>query len=410
MSKDKLPPHYGHGVSGDRFWARAELELMLRRLRLGNSVSVFGPRRNGKSSLLKESARILRENDQLTVIEVDGQGMDAVASLFNRIVEGLPGRNFENFRVRIANLKVPQRVGEIIDLWRGQSRESRDDAILVTRHWATLAQLVVQFIPTMDTRPVLIIDEITYLCENLHKQESASSAEVTRLLTMLREWREAGMVMTIAGSIGIRQYLRTIGVSLNLLSGIIPIPLRAMSKNEAQRMLAALARHQGIEWWDEHVSLAAIDNSADLTHAAMQFAFDHVVPAVEETGDCRRVAIDALFRDVIRPHFDHEFYQQFDQRLGDYADLEQRIIRELFKAIVKSNKDPKARTFGDLEKAVLAKYDAAQVVSLDLAELIRTLVEDGFLKDDPDQDRISFAGNLVANWWRVRDHRRGRRR
>lgn len=78
MSNDKLPPHYGSGVSGDRFWPRPELDAILRHLKLGNSVALFGPRRNGKSSLLKESARILREDNQFIVIEVDGQGMEAV--------------------------------------------------------------------------------------------------------------------------------------------------------------------------------------------------------------------------------------------------------------------------------------------------------------------------------------------
>lgn len=410
MSDDELPPHYGHGVSGHRFWKRAELNFLLRRVRLGNSVSIFGPRRNGKSSLLKEGARILKEDGQLTIIEVDGQGMDAVASLFNRIVASLPSKSFESFRVQFTNLKLPQRMGEIVDLWRGKSRESRDDAMLITRHWAALSQLIAKFIPTMKARPVLMIDEITYLCENLEKQDCAASEEVTRLLAMLKEWREAGMVVVMAGSIGIRQYLRVIGVSLNLLIGIIPITLRAMSRDDAGCMLAALARHQEIGWWDEQVSLAVIENSADLTQAAMQFAFDHVVPAVEESNDYSRSAIDELFRDVIRPHFDHEFYEQYTQRLRDYSDSDQKIIRILFQTISASTREPKACSYKEIEEAILAASDDALIDAFDLSELIHALAEDGFLNDDPDQDRISFASNMVASWWRVRDHRRGRRR
>ena len=409
MSKDKLPPHYGHGVSGERFWPRPELDLLLRRLRLGNSISMFGLRRSGKSSLLKECIRILKEDGQLSVIEVDGQGMDAVSSLFNGIIASLPKKDFNSLRARFTGLNLPHRLRDIFDLWRGRDRESQTDTALVTRHWASMAQLITQLIPAMETRPVLIFDEITYLCENLYKQEGGSAAEVTRLLTMLSEWREKGMVMAIAGSIGIRQYLRGINVSQNLLKGIIPIPLQPMAEDEAQRMLAALACHQKISWWDQRVSEAIIENCADLTHATLQFAFDHVVPAVEHSDDPSRLAIDALFLNTIRPHFDHEFYQQFDERLGDYPKAEKLLIHELFRAIARSTKEPKVRSFRDLEKVALKKSTALENEAVDLSELIYALAEDGFLFSDPDQDIIGFASNIVAKWWQVGDRRRSRR-
>ncbi len=147
MMKEQLPPHYGHGVSGDRFWPRPQLcSLILTALERGESVSLFGPRRTGKSSLLKECARRLREDGHFTVIEVNGEGMDAVASLLNRFVAALPKGSFEAFKVRVLSLGIPDSIGKLMDRWRGKDGAGGEDAAQVTRHWATLAQAIARLV------------------------------------------------------------------------------------------------------------------------------------------------------------------------------------------------------------------------------------------------------------------------
>lgn len=409
---NKLKPHYGHGVSGDRFWPRPALvKQILIGLERSESLCLFGPRRTGKSSLLRECARLLREDKRFIVIEINGEGMDAVTSLFNQIVASLPNNNFTGFKARIDKLNMPGRMRDIIDIWRGKGRAGGEDARLVTRHWASVAQAVTQSIPDMESRPVLFIDELTYLCENLY-DNTGKAEEVTRLLAMLREWRGEGMGMAIASSIGIRQYLRKIGVSRNHLTGCNPIHVGPLIPADARIMLAALARQEGLDWWDESIAQAIMDQSTDLFPACLQFAFKYVVAARDDAENLILDAlnIDAIFRDRIRPNFEHEFFRQFDERFGEYETAEQDAAREMFRCIVRSTRSSRSRSYTDLYDAVEGALGQEKTDAIDLSDLIRALEDDGFLIDRREQDQIAFASRLVEAWWLTHDHRRKRRR
>lgn len=412
----RLPPHYGHGVSGERFWPRERLcAEVLTALRHGECVKLFGPRRTGKSSLLKESARRLRAEGGFLVVEVNAEGLDGVATLFQEFVTALPLGSRQGFVARVKSLRMPEPLLRLVEAWVERGLGNDEERRMVTRHWATLARAIADLLPTMEQRPVLLIDELAYLCENLHA-ETRDPNEVKRLLGMLREWRGAGLGMAMAGSVGIRQLLRRIGVPRNLLTGCMAVQVGALAPEDAAAMLAALAAHQGIDWWDETTSRLVIAESTDLLPSCLQFAFRQITLAAEVEGSAGGIGTDqgvpALIRSVfkarVRPNFDQEFYHQFDERIGDYSAGEQGLAREAFKVIARSARGHCA--WPDLLEAVETRLDAGPGVAADdLADLIQALEEDGFLTDDRDLDQIGFASRLVEGWWRMRDQRRGRR-
>jgi len=166
-------------------------------------------------------------------------------------------------------------------------------------------------------------------------------------------------------------------------------------------------------WWSEAVAQAVIDQSTDLLPACLQFAFKYVVAAAEDGTPPGAAEIAAIFRDQIRPNFDHEFFHQFDERFAEYTAAEQDAAREVFRSISRSTRTPRSRSFAELADAVegaLGPTPADAADRVDLADLILALEDDGFLTDDRDRDRIAFASRLVEAWWQTRDHRRGRRR
>jgi energy-coupling factor transporter ATP-binding protein EcfA2 len=408
-----LPPHYGHGVCGERFWPREALcAEVLTALRRGECVRLFGPRRTGKSSLLKECARRLRAEDGYLVVEVNAEGLDGVATLFEQFVTALPMASRQGFVARVKALNVPGKIERLVEAWVERGAAGDDDRRLVTRHWGTLARAIAELLPTLAQRPVLLVDELAYLCENLHS-ETRDPVEVRRLLGMLREWRGAGLGMAMAGSIGIRQFLRRIDVPRNLLTGCMAVQVGPLDPDDAAAMLAALAAHGELDWWDEATSRLVIDESTDLLPSCLQFAFRQIEIALAEGGgaDDGQALIRQVFRERIRPHYDQEFHQQFDERLGDYDRAEQDLAREVFACIARSTSGSRARPFADLIEAVEARTGADRPLDrADLDDLVQALADDGFLYDDRDRDRIGFASRLVEGWWRTRDHRRGRRR
>ena len=412
---EKLAPHYGHGISGDRFWPRPALcRQIMAALRQGECVQLFGPRRTGKSSLLKECARRLRDEEGLAVVEVNGEGMDAVASLFHELVAALPASSREGFLTRVRAFMPPDSVLKIIESWLGRGSALSEDPDLITRHWASLARAIAGQLPDMPARPILFVDELPFLCEDLHNH-TRNPDEVKRLLAMLREWRGAGLAMAMAGSVGLRQMLRRIGVSRNHLSGCSPVHVGPLEREDAGRLLNALAAHLEISWWNETVVETILDRSADLLPACLQFAFKHVVAAVEDDRAPGPDEIRLIFDDQIRPNFDREFFHQFDERFADYDAAEQDLAREVFRSIASSTDTSPSRSFVELADPVEAnpprasRRDGQEEVP-DLEGLILALEDDGFLVDDRERDRIAFASRLVETWWQTRDHRRGRRR
>lgn len=416
MQMKTLPPHYGLGVSGDRFWPRPVLcRQIITSLRRGECVQLFGPRRTGKTSLLKECARRMREEEGYTIIEINGEGMDVVSTLFNQFVAALPANSREGFMTRLRAFQVPEALLRVIEGFSGQGGAAGEDSQLVSRHGASLATAITQLLPTMQPRPVLFIDELPYLCEDIHGN-SGNPDEVRRLLAMLRDWRGAGLGMAMAGSIGIRQFLRNIKVSRNHLTGCPPVHVGPLEPDDARLMLAALAAGQNIDWWNDEICDIILDQSTDLIPAYLQIAFRDVSNAFAVERAPSRDQIIAIFRDQIRPNFDQEFHNQYDERFADYDNAEQVVAREVFRSIARSTRSSRSRPFADLADAVEATLGSAQTRTPadadapDLANLILALEDDGFLADDRGRDQIGFASRLVEAWWRTRDHRRGRRR
>ncbi len=89
---------------------------------------------------------------------------------------------------------------------------------------------------------------------------------------MLWEWRGAGLGMAIASSVGIRQFLRRIQVSRNHLTGFTPVHVVPLDPADAERMLAvaALAADQRLDWWNEPLVRAVIEQSANLLPVCLQ--------------------------------------------------------------------------------------------------------------------------------------------
>src|SRR4051812_29819139 len=85
-----LKRHYGGAVVDDYYWPRPELtEPIIDALNAGESASIFGLRRTGKSSELREIENALKRCGR-NPIYIDVQGQDRIDPIVGALINAVP--------------------------------------------------------------------------------------------------------------------------------------------------------------------------------------------------------------------------------------------------------------------------------------------------------------------------------
>ena len=384
-----LKPHFGSPVSGDRFFPRSyPVTLAVNTLTDGGSIALFGPRRTGKSSILKETSRLLEERGDILPIEIDLQGRSGPSAFAGRLIGKIP----KDLRGEITTAwtklgGLPAGLVEIVkkaDV--GIPTDSKTDD-LFREYWEALSDVVQEQAARSPKRIVLFLDELPYFCEQMIERGTPPSF-VDDFLATLRRWRQQGLSMAIAGSIGMRHVLRKHNLDPDHLNDLTPVPLQSLTDAEAKQMLNALAEGTGVSWWSDDYVTAVLAEAPDNLPSYLQSAFSKIRALGTPTPD---EAVEVIRRDV-RFSFETGFFDQFDKRLTRY-EADAPAARAVLAAL--STKSPQGRP--DLV-AVLRDHG---VESDDQAnEFIASLAEDGFIAPSGDADGFGFAFRMVETWWR----------
>jgi hypothetical protein len=292
-----LRPHYGHAVSGDGFWPRSYcVNLAVETLRNGGSIALFGPRRTGKSSIMRETARILRDGRKHHPIEIDLQGRSGPASFAGKLIEEIP----KPLRSKILTgwTKLGGIPPALLTLLTELSQRSssalpsdRKTEALIREYWELLSETVHAQASGSIPKIVLFLDELPYFCEE-QIEKGVPVAAIDAFMATLRRWRQSGAIpMAIAGSIGIRHLVRAHGLRADHLNDLTPIAIEALPADDAVAMLAALAAHEKLDWWSATLGTAIVDGAPDLVPSYLQRAFAEVVARGARTDDAVRAAL-----------------------------------------------------------------------------------------------------------------------
>ena len=236
-------------VDGDRFFDRLpDLEALLERVRDGSHTLVTAQRRMGKSSLVRELQRRLRQSGQFDTLFVDleaatdpadaiaeiGVQAQSLAGAWDRIKGGfanfLQGAGERVEELAVADLKVKLRAGINAGNW-----QQRGDAV-----FAALA--------SSDQPVVLALDELPILVNRLLKDDDRITPEGRLATDAFLSWlRKVGqthrgrIVIIVSGSVGLEPLLEQAGLSAqaNIFSAY---DLKPWSAETAAACLAELAR------------------------------------------------------------------------------------------------------------------------------------------------------------------------
>lgn len=394
----KLTPRFGMQVTGADFWPRPKQVCdLVSGLIGGESFTMFGLRRIGKSSVMAETRTRLTQQGAI-VVHVDAQNFKGLAALFSAILAALPQAGV---RDRLRHLFVDgKQVAESLAGWVQSVLDGKPGAINaetdanLLAYWSVLAPAVGAKLAENEKPFVLCLDELPMMLQSmLGKPGGVDTAN--RLLAGLREWRShPAVAMFLTGSVGIRGLAKEHGLDANLLNDFTEVRLPPLSRDEATLMMKALCAGSTPSLnWPDPILAKVLDQLAAYHPGIIQFAFRRLLAA--------RAATDAdvatVFDTDIRQGLESTFFPQFTARLpGPGTDLRRRL--DLALALVAACQQPSGLLIGDFAGAFA---DAGEPTA-EVEETIQILQQDGFLDWNTQTRCLSLADGLVRAWWHSR--------
>lgn len=401
-------------VEGDRFFGRkVELQALSERVRDGTHTLLTAQRRIGKTSLVRELLRRLKEEGHFETVFVDLEGAgtpaDAVAEIGaeSRPVQGAWPRIKSGFAnalkqagdrvdsVAVAEIRVKLRAGIDAGNWRQKGDEI----------FAALAQ---------NDRPVVLaIDELPILVNRLlkgddHRITPERRKAVDEFMAWLRKNGQAHrnrVILILAGSVSLEPILAQAGLSAqaNIYS---PLDLKPWDDETAANCLAALAQTYGIDLPLDVRREMCRRLRCQIPHHVQQF-FDNLREHLRRTGrreatmeDVRQVYTNEMLG--VRGLMDLEHYEdRLKMVLG--SEGYRTALEILTEAAVGD---------GLLSDDTISRYreylqggsrDEAEAGPVPLEDVLRVLEHDGYLERHGDGYR--FVSGLLEDWWRARHGR-----
>ena len=393
-------------VDGDRFFDREfDLQALEERVRDGTHTLLTAQRRMGKTSLVRELLRILRESGGFDTVFVDLEAAadpaDAIAEIgvqtrplrgaWDRIKGGFAnllqdvGERFEELAV--ADIKVKLRAGIDAGNW-----PQRGDAV-----FAALA--------SSDRPVVLALDELPILINRLLRDDTdritrEGSQEAEAFLSWLRrngQTHRGRITMILSGSVGLEPLLEQAGLSAhaNIFSAY---DLKPWSEETAASCLAALAEFYDIALSPEIRQDMCRRLRCCIPHHVQMF-FDKLHDHLRRTGrndaspeDAERVYLHEMLS--VRGQVDMQHYE---------GRLETVLGRTGYPIALEILTGTAVR--GRLEDDTVDRYRAHFAAGIEdgvpsVEDVLHVLEHDGYLEWQDSGYR--FVSGLLEDWWRDR--------
>lgn len=400
-------------VEGDKFFDRErDLEALAERVRDGAHTLLTAQRRMGKTSLVRELLRRLKESGKFETVFVDLEGADSAADAIAEIgARSMPVQGAGR-RVRAGFANVLDGVGERIEELDVVSIRVKLRAGIDAGNWRQRGDGIFTALSGNDRPVVLAIDELPILVHRLLKGEGEKIApEGIRAADAFLSWlRKNGqehrnrVVLILSGSVSLEPILRRAGLSAhaNIFSSY---DLKPWDEETAGACLGALAETYGLDL-PPAVRLDMCRRlRCAIPHHVQQF-FDGLHEHLRRAG--RRAAtpedVDHVYREDLlgaRGQMDLDHYEtRLKTALGNKG---YRIALDLLTEAAVDD--------GFLRSGAVARYHAyfgtrneetgEDMIAVE--DVIRQLEHDGYLERR--EDGHGFVSGLLEDWWRARHGR-----
>ena len=394
-------------MDGERFFDReAELESLSDRIKEGTHTLLTAQRRMGKTSLVRELLRRLREEDNCEVLFVDLEGSEDAADAVAEIA--IQARSIESAwnRISAGFANVFQGIGDRIETVGLADLTIRLRAGINTGSWRTQGDQVFSALADGKKRVVLAIDELPILINRLLKgYDDRITSEGRKAADQFLSWlRKNGqdhrdkVSLIISGSIGLEPVLKQAGLSAhaNIFS---PLELKPWCQETAVNCLAALARNYKLNLSREVRVEMCRRLRCCVPHHVQQF-FAHLHEHVRGENKCNATLKDVEIvykRDLlsVRGQIDLDHYESRLKMVLGTQGYEVALSLLTEAAINKG-----LLTWESSEKYRTALSFSSDEESVSLGDVLEVLRHDGYLVDGPEGFR--FVSGWLEDWWEAR--------
>ena len=398
----------GNWVDGDRFFDRdAELEALTERVKDGTHTLMTAQRRMGKTSLVRELLRRLKDEGCFETVFVDLEDArtkeDAIAEIASQSCS--IQKVWRRIKTQFANHL--QNIGDKIDGVGVSEVKVKLRAGINPGDWRQRGDEVFTALAENDLPVVLAIDELPILVNRLLKGDDycitpERRQEVDEFLSWLRkngQEHRGRVCLILSGSVSLEPILQQAGLSAhaNIFS---PFDLKP---------------------WDDETASACL--------AALAGAYDIELPLTVRQEMCRRLRCQIPHH--VQQFFDnlHEYLRRADRRKASLEDVDRVYIAEMLgvrgQMDLEHYESRLRMVLGDkgyptaldilTEAAVndgllhsdainqYYEYFQAEADPVSIKDILSVLEHDGYLTRQGDNYR--FVSGLLEAWWRARHDR-----
>lgn len=394
----RLVREVGNWVAGDRFFGREhELRDLMELLGEGANVLITGPRRMGKTSLMREVQRQIADHTSSVFLDVQDGATPADLIVELGTESKLDKRLWS--RVRGAFAAV---LGQVDELAIDTLKLKFADA--VAGDWAAKGDRLLNALAAPDTHVVIFIDELPILVNRMLRNEDgnidpAGRRDADALMSWLRKsaQRHRGSISFVcAGSIGLEPVLRSAGLSATV-NGFTPYHVEAWTTPVAQGCLQALALNYGLTL-DQDVLDNITERLGLCVPHHVQSYFSHLYEDAKRRGatTCTINDAETVYRTRLLGSYGH----------AELSHFEERLVRVLGAARTPLALDllTEAAVVGLLTPtsiaALVAEHAETNAASAAQRDIFDILLHDGYLKQLG--DTFAFHSGLLRDWWAKR--------
>ena len=399
----RLKQAYGNVVTGDRFWDRkVEMALFIERIDAGAHQLVVAQRRMGKTSLMAEAARRLRNRYYCIFVDLQGARSegDAVAELSVAIHRHKP--LWQKTKEVFGN--IMNAVTERVEKVGGRELGVTLRAGLTRGNWIEKGDQIFGILASAERPVLLLFDEVPIMINHMLERDAmkitdSSRNRVEAFLCWLRKnsIRHQGKLrMVVSGSIGLEPVLRQAGLSATIIN-YMPFELKPWDDDTAAECIEALANEYGVEL-DERVAREMVARVGYAIPHHIQMFFDKVYLWCKRKGSMTFSVeeIEEVYKREMLGARGHAELSHYEERLksihGEWALA--IAVEMLTEAAVTGYLS------GETIRAIQKDYELEQQgVAKAQDEMLWALEHDGYLRREA--KGYVFVSRLLRDWWKA---------